>query len=342
MGINLSDRVYLSADTRITRGDDSFIDDGLKILPLLDRAIHSRDNTIVVAVAGDIAFATFLYKKLYIGFNKIKTLSIDIREFYKSSEYFFEEILNEWIEMGNLNGDVALIFSGVTNARNKIIDPKKLQELVTLFNQKSVKDKERNGAKMEELIKNDPVWKVINEKMKKEAGMTVIENLELSSIPLIPHYIKNAIETEITNLEDYSDSLVFGVYLSVSTKKVTLEKAEWGEVLVYGDRVNKHSVSKDLLATLELFRGKEKNKPHMLEAQLMTLTILDLAKENNISSIGGTVIIVSSTKEGEMIMGKDIIFKEKNTSVSINCVELPLIPFDKYARRYSNNPRLKM
>ena len=41
-------------------------------------------------------------------------------------------------------------------------------------------------------------------------------------------------------------------------------------------------------------------------------------------------------------MGKDIIFKEKNTSVSINGVELPLIPFDKYTRRYSNSPRLKM
>lgn len=344
MGLNLSDRVYLSADTRVTYGDDRTVDNALKILPILDRSIHSRNNSIAVAIAGDVAFATFLYNKLYAGFNKTKVLNPDIRKFYNASGSFLEESLNEWICSGNAleNGDVALIFSGVTDQRNKVIDPKKLKELVKIFEEKGARDRERNNAKTEEAVRNDPIMKMINEKMKKEAGMTVMESLALSAIPKIPDYIQKAIDTNNSDLGGYSDSLIFGAWISIKNKKVTLEKAEWGEVLVYGDSVNKDSVTKDLLATLELSRGREKNQPHMIESAIMTVTILDIAKENNIASIGGAVIIASSTKEGEMIMGKDIIFKEKNTSVRINGVEIPLIPFDKYSQYTSKNLRVKM
>jgi hypothetical protein len=163
--------------------------------------------------------------------------------------------------------------------------------------------------------------------------MTIMENLSLSAIPKIPDYIQKAIDTNNGNIEEYPDSFLFGAYLRIKERTVTLETAEWGEVLAYGaNNIRKKTVPEDLLATLEFFRGKEKNKPHLLESALMTATILDIARDNNIASIGGTVIIVSSTKEGEMIMGKDVVFKENNTSVRVNGVEIPLIPFDKYLK----------
>lgn len=344
MGLNLSDRVYLSADTRVTYGNGKTVDNALKILPLLDRATHPKNNTIVVAIAGDIAFATFIYQKIYNAFNKEKSLSPDIREFYKVSQSFLQEGLNEWIESGNAfeDGDIALIFSGVTDQRSKSIDPIKLEELVKIFKRKSIKDRATNSARMEELVKTDPLMKLINEKMKKEAGMTVMENLALSAIPKIPDYIKNAINTNNPNLEEYSDSFLFGAYLNIKEKIVALETAEWGEVLAYGDRIRKETVPEELLATLELFRGREKNKPHLLEGALITATILDIAKNNQIASVGGTVIIISSAKDGEMIMGKDIIFREKNTAVRVNGIELPLIPFDKYSKYNPSKLRVKM
>lgn len=343
MGINLSDRVYLSADTRVTYGDGRTADNALKILPLLDRAVHSRNNTIVLAIAGDVSFATFIYQKLDSAFNKNKDLQPDIREFYKSSQNFLEKALNEWIDRGEVQGgDVALIFSGVTNARNKSISIVKLKELLKVYEQKVTNDKGRNTDKMRELVKSDPIWKMINEKMQREAGMSVEENLALSETPTVPDYIANAISKESDSLEGYSDSMLFGAWLSVSNATVTLETAEWGERLAYGDRITKESVPEELLATLEFSRGKEKNQPHMLESTIMSVTILDTAREMNIKSIGGTVIIVSSTKDGEMIMGKDIIFKERNTSVRINGVDIPLVPFDQYLKYTPSNLLLKM
>jgi hypothetical protein len=344
IGLNLSDRVYLSADTRVTYGDGRTVDNALKILPLLDRAVHSRNNTIVVAIAGDVAFATFLYLKLDLAFNKKKRLNPDIREFYKESKYFLEEVLKEWVSTGNAceDGDVALIFSGVTNLREKTISVDKLEEMVKLYEQKVIDDRIRNGAEIKKLLQSDPVWKILNEKMQKEAGMTVEENLALSEVPTIPDYITNAINKGSANLEGQPDSLLFGAWLSISNMTVSLETAEWGEALAYGDRISKDSIPKELLVTLEFSGGKQKNQPHMLESAIMTVTVLDTAKEKDINSIGGTVIIVSSTKDGEMIMGKDIIFKEGNTSVRADGGEVPLIPFNQYSKYSQADLKVKM
>jgi hypothetical protein len=284
-------------------------------------------------------------KKIYDAFNKERSLNPDIREFYRVSQSFLEEGLNEWIESRKAfeNGDIALIFSGVTDQRNKTIEPKKLKELIKVFEEKSIKDKKRNDAKMEEAVKTDPIMKMINEKMKKEAGMTVMESIALSAIPKVPYYIQNAIDTGNPDLGEYSDSFLFGAWLNIKEKKVTLETAEWGEVLAYGAAgIRRETVPQELLASLELFRGREKNKPHLLEATLMTMTILDIAKDNNIASVGGTVIIVSSTKEGEVIMGKDIISREENITVRVSGVEIPLVPFNKYSKYNPSKLQIKI
>lgn len=333
MGLNLSNRVYVAADTRITFGDGSICDDGLKILPILDRMYH-KENSITLAVAGDIAVATFLHDKIYQALNA-GILPPDIRELYDVIKPFIEEVLTEWAckDPGQLT---CLLFAGVFVNRPKPIDVNKLSDLKVKYAQK-VKEGENNRKELAVLVKKDPIWKMINEKMKKEAGMTVMENMAKSDIPDIPKYIERAIEEGATNISEMPDSLIFAVMIEPVAGTVDLEKAEWGEFLAYGDGIRKEDLPQEILATLEFSPGKEKNNKHLLEGAIMSITILDTARQNDIKSIGGSVIIVSADKEGQEILGKDIVFQEKNTGVNINGTVIPLIPFNIYAKKKSQS-----
>jgi hypothetical protein len=331
MGLNLSDKVYLAADTRITFGDGSTCDDGLKILPILDRANH-KTNSVTLAVAGDIALAAFLHEKISKALNSGE-LSPDIRELYKVIKPFIQNALTEWTckDPGQLT---CLLFSGIWTGRPKPTDANKLSELVVQY-AKKVKDGEANRKSLAMLVETDPTWKMINEKMQKDSGMTVLENMAKSDTPAIPKYIEDAIANNASNIPEMPDSLIFSAMIEPVIGTIDLEKAEWGEFLAYGPSIRKEDLPQEILATLEFSPGKEKNMKHLIEGGIMSITILDIARENNIKSIGGTVVIVSADKDGEEIMGKDIVFREKNTGVNINGTILPLIPFNIYAKKKS-------
>lgn len=333
MGLNLSDKVYLAADTRVTFGDGSTCDDGLKILPLLDRMYHKK-NSMSLAIAGDIAVATFLHEKVSKALNSGQ-LPPDIRELYKVIEVFIRDALTEWPDKSS--GQLTcLLFSGIWTEREKPVDAEKLRLLEAHYANK-VKDGEANKKELARLVEVDPTWKMINEKMKKESGMSALENMAKSDIPAIPTYIQDALTKGSSSIPEMPDSLIFAAMIDPSTGSIDMEKAEWGEFLAYGDSVRKEDLPQEILATLEFSPGKEKNMKHLLEGAIMSITILDIARKNNIKSIGGTVIIVFADKDGEEIMGKDIVFREKNTGVNINGTILPLIPFNIYAKKKSQS-----
>jgi hypothetical protein len=144
-------------------------------------------------------------------------------------------------------------------------------------------------------------------------------------------YLQNAIDNNLSSIEELPDSLIFGVKIDVRTKTVIVEKAEWGEYLAYGDTVKKETVPEDMLSIFELnWAQEEKHAPHLMAEAMMTTTILDFAKKNSVVSIGGTVILVWADKSSLKMAGTGLTFAEKNTRVKVNGQSMPLIPFNHY------------
>ena len=328
IGLNLSDRIYLAGDTRVTHSDGQYSDDALKLSPLLNRAVFA-ENEIGIAVAGNVALATFFKNEISTALNN-RQLNPDIRKFYDEIKPFLEEKIVDWVNAGNKYVNCCLLFGGLFKGRKKHINLIKLQELVVEYEAKNKRD-ETSHTKAAFQLKDDPIFKILDQKIKEGTGIGALEHLEKSKIPHIPEEIKNAIDSGLGEIE-YPDSLIFSAKIEIATKNVQLESAEWGEFLAYGDRVKKEMIPQGLLAMLELHYGKQE-KTFTMESAILTNTILDYAKDLGIGTIGGTVIIMPIDKDGAHITGKDIIFQPGNTHVKINGIPVSLVPFFYYHKK---------
>ncbi len=120
-GANLSDRIYLAADTRLTKtvsGDSK--DDILKI-----ENIH---NNLLVAAAGDLALAQYLFKKLKA--DPIPKLPID--QFRAGIEGWIKQTINKYLESHHY-AKSCLLFAGIDPDKRKIISGKQLIKKVKHF-----------------------------------------------------------------------------------------------------------------------------------------------------------------------------------------------------------------
>ena len=67
VGFNLSDKLYLAADSRVTVDNGLKADNVLKIMPILEQIpwAERNENQISVAIAGDVRYAAFLYFEIH-------------------------------------------------------------------------------------------------------------------------------------------------------------------------------------------------------------------------------------------------------------------------------------
>jgi hypothetical protein len=286
-------------------------------------------NEIGLAVAGNVALAAFLKEKISAAL-KVGVLSPDIREFHKGIKPFLEDAITQWVDAGNSYVNCCLLFAGIFNGRQKEIDVGKLENLIKEFEVSKKREEEvyRKGAAD---ILDDPIFKILDEKIRAAQGRGALDLIELSRVPEIPQQIKGAIEKGSSTL-NHPDSLIFSTQIETATKRIEMEVAEWGEMLAYGARVKKENIPDGLLANLELWYGK-KPQQSIMEASILTMTILNYAKEHGISTIGGTVLVMPIDEKGASLTGKDIILKERDTRVNINGVAIPLIPFFHYHKK---------
>ena len=289
VGLNLSDRIYLAADSRATNIQNGNKEDNiLKIMPVWGRNVLDQgrfdDNFISLAVAGDIGLATFLYKKITTSI-KAGEISSDIRRLLDDlDKNFFKDLVDIWLAKNPYNKSCYLLFGGLCFLRNKKISLEKLEELVSEYNNANIEYK-KERPQIEELLKIDPIFKKINEKMIKEAGKTVLQALDESSRPKIPDHILEATQKGSTQLNNLPDSLIFSVEIGIYKDGLYFKKtkAEWGQFLARGAQdIREGDLPQDLLATLELMSQREKNKPYLMEGAIITSTIKDIAEKNNI------------------------------------------------------------
>jgi len=300
VGLNLSDRLYLAADSRVTFSDGTAQDNILKLIPILDRAIYN-DDRLIVAVAGRVKLAKFLVDKLYYAFCK-KKLSPDIRTLSKTIKPFLEKAVDEWGARGtDLDASCCLLFAGFSTARHKKINSENFKKLVASY-EHSTEEGKRFIPTLEKLVQTDPNWKHIQEQLLATQKMGVIENLAQSDKPKIPQHLQDALDAGTDEIR-LPDSLIFSASVIVRTRTVTTETAEWGELLVYGDRVTKSNVPDEILSTSEFMHFRERNQPHLMEGAMLSVTIRDVARDNNINSIGGRVMIGVADQDGLHVLG---------------------------------------
>lgn len=125
VGINLSDRVLLSADTRLTFREnktEKFYDCFLKIKPL--------SQEIVAAVAGDPKLAAFIVKGLILS----KINKENIRNFREDIEEQIKKLVDGYQTKYKIfDRNVCFIFAGIDREKKKNIDMKRYLEITTEF-----------------------------------------------------------------------------------------------------------------------------------------------------------------------------------------------------------------
>lgn len=340
VGLNLSDRVYLAADTRVTDSVSGKSEDCvLKILPIIESPAPGTfclPENVLMAVAGHVELASFFYKQIHEDLLS-KILPANVRDLEAAlTDSYVTDLLSKWVEISNepFNKGCCLLFAG-QSARDKKILTKSQYEKLSLLYKKLEDEYLEKRQELIALVDKDPVFQQIDKKMRKEAGKSVLDSLDEGSQLFLPEHIRSALAKN--GVSDQRDSHVFSLEISVRQTGIIInrESTEWGELIVKGKSVVKEEIPGDMLAKFEFMPGKEKNKQDMLEGMILATTISDYAKERGIIEIGGPIMI-ASVKDGMVSLGspsrpgEGIRFTPHGTFVGSNGKFVPLVPFNNY------------
>lgn len=128
MGVNLSDRLYIAGDTRVSKkvGDE--------IVPQHDNVqkVEHLKNGIIVASAGHAGLAKHILNRL----RKANFVSIGIDATRRDIEEWIKPVADwYWQNQGQADTHATFIIGGRSNARKRILDKKLLSEMQdSIFN----------------------------------------------------------------------------------------------------------------------------------------------------------------------------------------------------------------
>ncbi len=283
IGLNLSDRIYLAADTRLTVEDKVsnkkyYTDNIFKIAPLVppnlksDVLLESKDR-IYVAVAGDVELAKHIYSEI----NKLSKnghVEYDIREIDKFlNKKRISEFVAKFVNKTGVDSDIncSIIFGGVSSSKTKTLPKEKLKELTDIH----LRTVSRRKIKMHPLIP---------------------DLIEIDNIPLLPnHLFPFNLETGKKNDIVVADSLIFclDICLIRGGEGFIFKKdyVEWGKFIARGaSRTIQDSIPKGFLVECEFM--KYRSDPAI--AGVIAKQIRRFARK--FTSIGGPIIIHAITQ----------------------------------------------
>ncbi len=328
-GFNLSDKIYLAADTRVTAGNMK-IDNVCKIIPIYGKNVLDspcqNNNIISLSVAGDLEFAVYLSNKIKQAYNKNR-LSNDIRELYKTIDDFIKPEIDYWLTNMKKSYDkkCCLLFAGTNASRNKSFNKDKFNKLINDYKAEAQKE-EKKFPELEKQFESDSIAQELNKKIKQDSGKTLMQLLTESLIPQIPDYIQEAVSNNQNRIEK-PDSFIFSIMINPKNGIYEKEFAEWGELLAYGTNgINKMDIPNELITKFEFTPGKKNNQPHMTEGVMIDKSLKSLAQEKGLGKIGGVTLVnvlmdnkskmASNNNECTVINGRFYIkYPQKNVPI---------------------------
>lgn len=291
--INLSDRLYIWADTRLTSGDWSYIDNIIKIWHINDESLP-----VTIAVAGNLNFAKYMYEMIKIWIQQ-KIISNNIRILYSEIEDFCMKKTTKWIEDNNYSEikEICIIFWWINNKNKKNIDIEKLKKLKKIHIDNIPSEKTVKWLK--EQLSDDPVFLALLKKVPMERLMDDMCNPEkIRFNPKTEDLIKNNKSTLENN-----DSLIFSI--SISKNWIKKESAEWWDFLAYWTQgITKSHITDDFLAKMEVslwsvVNGKDRTEVSDIRDKI--IRIADLHNINEIWWATTTIVIRDSGYEEKFI-----------------------------------------
>lgn len=309
-GFNLSNRLYLVSDTRVTiKPSNEYRDNINKTGCIWGKSISPQsfydDNWIYVAVAGNLEFATYFVNEVRVAIGN-KELSSDIRILKDQIESFAIKVVNSWtLDLNKGYRDISVIFGGVNNKiKKKKIDLKIFKNLFHIYIQKFIK----------KTMMEKPCQKHYSEKV------------------WIPSRFKSCVESD-HDILTVSDSLIFSVKIDMRSP-VSINTAEWGQFVDAGsfDLTNKE-IPDLVFANLEF---EEKLQNHLEQGKILGSIWAHIFHKEGVSGIGGTIL--TQIVEVDISTGESKIIVANTTSddgklfVIDRGQKLELIDFNNYER----------
>lgn len=329
VGLNLSDKIYLAADTRVTitnqDGSGMLVDNIIKIVPLYGKHILDKqcdENVLLsMAVAGDVGLADFIKNKIKDDLYS-KKLNSDIRTLFQElNRDYFSVLADRWLSIGGQYGkSCAFIIGGYGTKNGRKIDIKKISQMEKIYKEEHKFDVKKE-KEIRKALEEDETMQLINKKMKVQAHKNIFDSLKESNNPLIPDFIKKAIRQQEEEIKELPDYFLFCIEFGISNNKLEFNKsgAEYGQYIARGQgKITEDEIPESLLATIELNPNKSKNQEHLFEGTLISRTILDIAKEKKLNGIGGTVIINCLKKDKSEIMSGNCKFVNNKMYINIH------------------------
>ncbi len=324
MGVNLTDKIYLAADSRVTYTGPSttkYEDNVIKIVGLK----NSPEYQLTVAVAGDVELATFLAGTL--SFNlKHGTIPLNIEKLEPTLKLFFQKCINEWYKQRKIREGLLtyMLVGAVDFTKRKVPSKEKIDSLLEHF-MLHTEEQKKTRWKVEKSVLKDPIIKMLNQKLLEQRGKGVMEELVENDNPKFHPKIQAVLNGNTDPELQPFHTLLVGSLVDVNNRTVHTEVANWGEGLVKGGGVRPDALRPDMQAVFEFgTRQLQKEGDNMLECAFIGTTILDYAKKENLSGIGGNVAVGILSKRGLRLSGQNFRFEGENVFAKVNGVEVPM------------------
>ncbi len=304
-GINLSNRIYLAADTRLSyfSSDNnnpdkpsSINDDILKIEVL--------NNDTIVAVAGSTHLAKYLIKNL----RKEDFIKKGINVIKENIVKWVAEQVNIYLNT-NSYASVCLLFGGIDRSKKKVISAKKLFDLVSSFHA------ERNVS----IGMNDTLFKGISAKPHQPNPYPELPTPDSNVFAVLSDVKKGVLKLEETEWGDY---LAYGPkgFRKESLPTTTFGRFEFEE----GSGVKG---SDQTIITALINRTAETHKFATVGGSIIPMLVdsqgigVITGKVHRLDPRTGEELIISNTK---LENGKIYFFSQPTNSY------LPIIPVTQY------------
>lgn len=286
-GINLSDRIYLSADTRLTienpDGTREYKDSTIKIILF--------PSPIAVAVAGKTKAARLILQRLL---ESEKDVALSIRTLRANILDKITPIVDELLasDFTYEQLKVCFLFGGLNkNTKKKVAGGKKLIELVG------------ECQNLEKQSDEKLVTKLLDDRFQGDRSL--IANALANSQQNLKDVHFQALKNQKVGADgmlttDVADSHIFAILINPPNAPV-IEDAEWGEFLAYGPRITKNQIPKNAFCKLEFKSSGRINIDHAL----LTAIIETTARDYNLNTVGGSIFsVVISEKGGGALTGE--------------------------------------
>lgn len=305
VGLNLSDRVYLGADTRVTdHATGRYWDKLFKIAPLYPSKVLSQmgfKDSIYVAIAGNINMARYFYLSIRNGL-ELGELPYDARLLFNAlNDDWCNRVQWSWNQVSNIDeASCHLIIAGTSSENTKPLSRNTLDKLLKIHLDTSDK-------RPIKLYNNLPYV----------VDMT-------GQMPVIPDHLSKFYLNKKMNEIAMPDTFVFRLDIRISREylkgfKVLRDSVEKGGFLARGDsHISERTISRNsIVAECELMYNRDDRNSARVIAELIRSHFSEI-------TIGGPVTVHSITKEKSIPLwdaeeikltnGKVILTDEKGSS----------------------------